>query len=512
MPALPETPDLRHLKLQAKTLLRSAQNGDEGALVRIANASSHPVDQPALSDALHAIAVEYGFGSWPQLKVHVEMADKDFSEKLQTFVDSAWVWGDRARAREILDSAPEIGRADIYAACAAGDVGAVTDLLSADSRTATRSGGPRGWSPILYATWSCFMPEKEESLVEIVSLLLDSGADPDSFWTNESGFKETALYGAVEQNCVQVARVLVGAGANPNDNESLYHACEKFNLEMLDVLAINGLDTEAVSYCVKHVMDFMWDDGIRWFLDYGADPNTLHPKANETSLHWAVKRGCSLRVVAWLLEAGADPNARTLDGRSAFIELIGWTPLDFALRLGLKTTAELLVQHGAVPTDQSDYDRYVIACANGDQEVATTLGPSYGTDVTEEDGGLIAHVAQMQSWSGVRLMVERGWNIQAVGLMGATPLYWALCFGAPDAVSFLLQNGASTDPVGGYFQDPLHTVVHCRWGRDGSDYEGALTILLEHGLAIPDGFYPCGNVALDAVLSEFIEKQALGSP
>ncbi|MBT5873031.1 MAG: hypothetical protein HOH43_06395 [Candidatus Latescibacteria bacterium] len=506
MPALPATPDLRHLKLQAKSLLRSAQNGDESARMRIVDASSHPVDQPALSDALHTIAAEYGFGSWPQLKVHVEMTDKDFSEKLRAFMDSAWTWGDRAKARTILDSAPEIPLADIHAACAAGDVLAVTDFLSVDARSATKSGGSRGWSPILQATWSCFMPERQESLVKIVSLLLESGADPDSYWTNESGIKETALYGAVEQNCVQVARVLVDAGANPNDDESLYHACEKFNLDLLDVLAINGLDSDTLSYCVKHVMDFMWDDGIRWFLDHGADPNVLHPAANETSLHWAVKRGCSLRAVQWLLEAGADPNARTMDRRSAFIGLIGWTPLDFALRLGLKTTANLLLLHGAVPTEQSDYDRYVIACANGDREAAIKLGRTNTGGVAEEDGALIAHVAQMQSWSGVRLMVERGWNVEAVGWMGATPLYWALCFGDPDTVSFLLQNGASTNPVGGYFQHPLHTVVHCHWDREGSDYEGALLCLLEHGLAIPDGFYPCGHASMDAILSRYMEK------
>jgi hypothetical protein len=54
---LPPRPNLEHLKKQAKDLLGDLQRQDP---------------ESKLADALHAIAREYGFSSWPRLKAHVE--------------------------------------------------------------------------------------------------------------------------------------------------------------------------------------------------------------------------------------------------------------------------------------------------------------------------------------------------------------------------------------------------------------------------------------------------------
>jgi hypothetical protein len=54
---LPAQPHLVHLKKQAKELLRDRQQQDP---------------EFKLADALHALAREYGFDSWPKLKAHVE--------------------------------------------------------------------------------------------------------------------------------------------------------------------------------------------------------------------------------------------------------------------------------------------------------------------------------------------------------------------------------------------------------------------------------------------------------
>ena len=54
---LPSRPDLEHLKKQAKALLRSMRERDATV---------------TLADALHALARDYGFASWPKLKVHAE--------------------------------------------------------------------------------------------------------------------------------------------------------------------------------------------------------------------------------------------------------------------------------------------------------------------------------------------------------------------------------------------------------------------------------------------------------
>ena len=54
---LPDTPNLEHLKKQARRLLDDRRLHDPAA---------------QLSDALHALAREYGFVTWPALKAHVE--------------------------------------------------------------------------------------------------------------------------------------------------------------------------------------------------------------------------------------------------------------------------------------------------------------------------------------------------------------------------------------------------------------------------------------------------------
>ena len=60
---LPERPSLDHLRKQAKVLLRELKRRDPGA---------------RLTAAQHALALEYGFGSWRDLRAHVrKLADED---------------------------------------------------------------------------------------------------------------------------------------------------------------------------------------------------------------------------------------------------------------------------------------------------------------------------------------------------------------------------------------------------------------------------------------------------
>lgn len=75
--ALPERPDLDHLKREARDLLRQAQAEDAAALSRFRD--RHPKlgtgkvsgASLTLSDAQLVIAREYGFRSWPKLRSHV---------------------------------------------------------------------------------------------------------------------------------------------------------------------------------------------------------------------------------------------------------------------------------------------------------------------------------------------------------------------------------------------------------------------------------------------------------
>lgn len=501
--SLPTNPDFRHLKLEAKSLLKSCHNGEQDALTRV-EPFRNDASKLNLATAQFTIAREYGFRSWTKLKIHVENASKSFAEKLHTFLSEGWSWGDSRRAAAALQEEPELADANIFAACVAGNATRVRDLLDTDPNLATTTGGPKKWTPILYATWSYLMPKQQDAQIEVMQLLLEHGADPNDYW-RESGWnrtKESALYGCVDANCDRAATVMLEAGADPNDGESLYHACEKGNLAMLQTLGDHGLNEKDISYCIKHAMDFRWSEGIDWFLSMGADPNAVHPSANETSLHWAVKRSCSLRTIESLLEHGADPNRRTAKGTSAFLGIQGWTPCDFALRLGRTDVVQLLKNAGATPTPSSTADDFLSACAAGDRPAAQAIlaqHPNIQSTLDEHNQAMVTHVAQVRSWDGVRLMVELGWKPdQNGGWMGATPLHWAACYGNDEIFRFLVERGA--DPqldVGGYFGTPLNTILQCRWER--GHHARILKYLLDAGISVPEKAFPCGNKELDEV-------------
>jgi hypothetical protein len=72
---LPERPSLDHLKKQAKVLLRELKRRDPGA---------------RLTAAQHALALEYGFASWRDLRAHVQkLADEDGENHENREVSSA---------------------------------------------------------------------------------------------------------------------------------------------------------------------------------------------------------------------------------------------------------------------------------------------------------------------------------------------------------------------------------------------------------------------------------------
>jgi len=67
---LPPRPNLDQLKRQARELLRALLARDSAALQRF-GAVLPLVDKPILAQALHVIAREYGFASWPVLRQHI---------------------------------------------------------------------------------------------------------------------------------------------------------------------------------------------------------------------------------------------------------------------------------------------------------------------------------------------------------------------------------------------------------------------------------------------------------
>jgi ankyrin repeat protein len=407
-------------------------------------------------------------------------------------IDAVCAWGwDRpstatpARAEAAIATAP---RGDFVLACITGDVDAVRAALARDPSLATAPCAPRAWPPLVYACFSVLGragQPRAARLVEIAELLLAHGADANAAYpSREPGddSKFPVLYAAIAVvDNLALAAALLAAGADPNDGQSLYHAAERFDNDALDLLHAHGLGAAEISYNLLHKIDFQFEPGIRWFLDHGADPNARHPQSGEAALHWAIKRASRREVVELIIAHGADVNAHTGAGHTLYPNVRGTTPIDLARRLARPDLVELFRARGGRETPPTTNDAFVFACLEG------TPATGDVARLSAADRSLLTHVAQQNQTAAALRLAEAGWPLDARGWMDATALHWAACRGNAELARGLLARGAPLVDVGGYFQTPVHTAIHCRWLRDGADPAGVLAALAAAGASVPPG-------------------------
>ena len=135
-----------------------------------------------LAAAQLVIARELGFASWPQLKAAVE-AHATTPERLAEVFVAASVEGRVREAATILDTAPDIARYSLEAAAVLGDSEQVRERLAVDPAAAVAIDEVRGWPPLLYACysrWHQIDPVRAAGMAEVVRLLLDAGASPNT--------------------------------------------------------------------------------------------------------------------------------------------------------------------------------------------------------------------------------------------------------------------------------------------------------------------------------------------
>ena len=240
-----------------------------------------------LSDAQLAVARELGEASWPRLVRRVEAEAVAREDRARQLVLEA-ADGRRDHAEALLALDPQLGREGLDAALVLGDAERVRAALARDPGLATRPGGARDWLPLLYPCHSAFLGgERTDGLVECAQVLLAAGADPDPSWQHPEFGSLGALYGAAGvAHEPRMTALLLEAGANPNDDESVYHATETGDDTCLRLLLAAGARVEGTN-ALAHCLDAEKPAMLRLLLDH--DPG----REVEPSLLWAIYRGRS---------------------------------------------------------------------------------------------------------------------------------------------------------------------------------------------------------------------------
>lgn len=268
---LPGNANLEQLKNGAKSFARAVRAGDGGAAQvvrefhpRFADAEPGSAELEAFThaDALLVVARSFDFESWPKLKSFLESTRElarsphhapPGATPEDEFLRLACLnYGDDEpervdAARRLLVRRPELGRATIHTAAAAGDVEATRALLARDRALAGARGGPFEWEPLLYLAYSRVGDAPpDRSALETARLLLDHGADPNAGYLWEGLCPPfTALTGALGggesmqppmTRGLALARLLLERGADPNDGQALYNRAADPSEEWLELL------------------------------------------------------------------------------------------------------------------------------------------------------------------------------------------------------------------------------------------------------------------------------------
>lgn len=359
---LPENPDLRHLKDQARDILKAGQ-------------------AESLARAQFQVARQYGFASWPKLKAHVESLQ--LAGRLKLAIDA----NDLEEVKRLMTRHPELHRAPLgygkngpltwVAECRVPRVPPDETRL-AMARWMLENGSDihqGGDGPLMRAAL-------DDTRLPMTELLVALGADVNAIW----GGHYPVILAPLETFAPRTLKWLLDRGADLH--EAAKHGCP---IEMLTCIYSRGAReknacleiVEAAGFALPETPVMALHRGrldlLREHLD--RDPSLLGhrftdreiffrldgtpgeaypatPVSGGTLLHLALEFD-DIDVARWLIERGADVNASAAIDAEGFR---GHTPLFHtvvnlaaAMGRGDDSKARLLLDHGADPNARATF-------------------------------------------------------------------------------------------------------------------------------------------------------------
>ncbi len=499
---------LEALRRAAKSLRKAYQSGDPVALERLA---VHPprrdLSNLTHADFLHVIATENSFTSWPALKLAVEINGMDRARKQQR-LKIALFHGQNTVVDRLLADTPDLAEGLLGLQIALYDLPAVKAALLKDHKAAVTPLGPR--RPILHLAFSKYFqahPDKAGDMMAIADLLVRHGADVNDGYPFEPGSDHllSALYGALgHANNMRLAAWLLEKGADPNDNESLYHATELGHHEGLRLLLRHGAEPAGTNALLR-ALDFNDHGAVKLLLDAGADPNegaSQHPSGEApmvvSALHQAARRMCDAEMAMVLLDAGTDPN-RLYDGINAYT---------LALLFGNQEVADVISNAGGSTEIPEDIKPLIQTVQDGGSSLPA------GTEALPKECRYLLH--NLIHLPGTRPRIERlisaGMPTDLPDDMGMSPVHIAGWEGLPDLTELFLQHKPDLRRINKYGGTLLSTIIHGSENapeRKERDHINCARLALEAGVALPRRAL---ELAGEDDMAEFLADWAQGHP
>jgi ankyrin repeat protein len=550
---LPARPNLEQYKKQAKDLvklfkaLRTDKAADPEVFQRVRK--HYPRLQKlaevdirsakfALADAQLVIAREHGFESWPKFAKHIEALNREravaaLENPVAAFIEAACVPRKSSHSSGTLDDAeailaayPRVAGSNTYTAAILGDDAGVRRFLARDPRNATAKGGPYRWDALTHLCFSRYLKldrKRSGGFLRAAKALLDAGANPNTGWMEEEHDPrptwESAIYGAAGlAHHAELTRLLLDRGADPNDDETPYHAPETRDNAALKVLVKSGrLTDDSLATMLLRKTDWHDYEGVKWLLENGVDPNRK-TRWGKTAIHHAVLRDNDIRIIQVLLEHHADPtlvadNTRPLQTASLGL---GKSAVTLAFERGRGDVLELFERQG-ISLQLRPAEELIAACARNDGARVRSIvarEPQLVRELLAEGGRLLAQFAGVGNTGGVRLLLELGVDVAAIDKEGdpyfdvakdSTALHSASWRARHETVKFLIERGAPVNALNGKGRSPLALAVRACVDSYWSDRRSPESVeaLLRAGASVDSVDFPSGYAEVDKLLLEF---------
>jgi uncharacterized protein len=352
------------------------------------------------------------------------------------------------RAGADAKAANEFGATALYAAAGAAELPMTQKLIAAgaDPNAALVSGE------------TALMQAARRGNVDIVQALLAAKADPNA---KEKNGSQNALMWAVAARQSAVADALVRGGADVHGGSKsgftpLMFAAQQGDVDSIRVLLRAGAKVDdrqegaptalVIASAMVHV------DAVNLLLDNGANPNATDWRGYNPLLlvvrdsHYGLDLANKDRIVTIvksLLKHGADPNFRLKQPKAITtneVSLDGATPVLLAAEVNNTEAVKVLLDAGADPRITTEQGMTPLIMASGG-----------GTDIQRAR----PPEERAQAIDTVKLLVERGVDINAVGQYGWTALHQASYQGLTDVIEFLVSKGANINEMDAFGQTPL---------------------------------------------------------